>query len=348
MGNASFDAPQTLPLLLSFDEFIEGRAYQGRTQLAIRPTMGSASNLNEALALQLIEESGQASQQYTWITFSVNGSPTTTRLVIENPDRTYAARLGGARALYKSRSTNAFTYRGEDPTLYADDFSQLSGVGSQDLGPVIHLLRWLQQSDAETFDRELGDWVDIPAFARYVATHDLLNNFDDMAGPGRNFLLSYDLDSRLFTVITWDMNLAISGMGGGGPPGGFGLPGGGRGFGPPGGGRGFGPPGGGRGFGPPGGAPPVGARGFGPPGGPADGGGFGGMGNQLKSRFLESTAFADVRNAARDELNALWFTSGRAAALVAELSRYVPVSDSLTAEQISREADSLSATVTRN
>jgi spore coat protein CotH len=343
MGGASFNAPNTLPLLMSFDEFIAGRAYQGRTQLAIRPTMGYASNLNEALALQLIADSGQASQDYTWVTFSVNGGPTTTRLVIENPDHNYAARLGGgARVLYKSRSTNAFTYRGEDPTLYADDFSQLSGVGSQDLGPVIHLLRWLSQADAETFDRELADWVDVPAFARYVATHELLNNFDDMAGPGRNFLLSYGLGTKRFTVISWDMNLAISGMGGG------------QGFGPPG-GRGFrGAPGGmlpgGRGaipFEPPAGFAPPGAPGaagaF-----PGGGGGFGRMGNPLKSRFLESKAFADVIEAARDELNALWFTSGRAAALLAELSSHVPVSDSLTAEQISRETESLLAVVTRN
>lgn len=348
-GGASFDDPSTLPLLLSFDEFVVGRAYQGRTQLAIRPTMGNASNLNEALALQLIEESGQISQDYSWVTYSVNGSPTKTRLVIENPDQNYAVRLNrGAGALYKSKSTNSFSYKGEDPTLYLNDFSQLSAIGSQDLSPVIHLLRWLDQADDDEFDRELAQWIDVEAFARYVATHELLNNFDDMAGPGRNFLLWYDLSDKRFTVITWDMNLAISGFGGGGPRGGFGGPGGGGPFGPPGGGAFAGPPGG------------AGPGQFQPPAGfrlseeiaefvvREGGGGFGRMGSQLKSRFMESDAFADVIQSARDELNSIWFENGRAASLAQELSTNVPVSDSLNSDQIAAETKALKTTVTRD
>ena len=210
MSNASFDNPSTLPFAVSFDEFEDGLAYQGREELAIRPARTGSTNINEALTLQLIADSGQISQDYSWVEFSVNGYPTSTRLVIENPDKRYAESLGmGSGVLYKSRSDNRFRYIGDAPLNYESDFSQINAKATQDVTPIINLLLWLNDADAETFENELADWVDIDSFARYVATQDILQNFDDMSGPGHNFLLWYDLIDEKFTVISWDMNLAL-------------------------------------------------------------------------------------------------------------------------------------------
>ena len=210
MSNATFENPSTLPLAVSFDEFEKGLAYQGREKLAIRPAKTGGTNLNEALSLELIAESGQVSQDYTWVTFSVNGFPTATRLVIENPDKRYAEALGfGSGVLYKSRSENRFRYLGDDPFDYETDFDQINAKDTHDLTPLIGLLEWLENADAEEFENELADWVDIDSFARYVATQDILQNFDDMSGPGKNFLIWYDQVDENFTVISWDMNLAL-------------------------------------------------------------------------------------------------------------------------------------------
>jgi spore coat protein CotH len=210
MSNASFDNPSTLPLAVSFDKYEDGLAYQGREELAIRPARAGGTNLNEAIALQLIADSGQVSQDFTWVRFRVNDYPTTTRLVIENPDKRYAEAIGmGSGVLYKSRSENRFRYRGEEDSDYENDFDQINAKSTQGMSPVIELLKWLEAVSIEDFDRELADWVDIESFAYYVATQDLLENFDDMSGPGKNFLLWYDLTDEKFTVISWDMNLAL-------------------------------------------------------------------------------------------------------------------------------------------
>lgn len=220
MSNATFDNPSTLPFAVSFDEFENDLAYQGREELAIRPAKTGGTNINEALALQLIEDSGQISQDFTWVEFKVNGYPSSTRLVIENPDKRYAEALGmGSGVLYKSRSDNRFRYLGDAPLTYQTDFDQINAKATQDVTPIIQLLKWLADADAETFENELDQWVDIDSFARYVATQDILQNFDDMSGPGHNFLLWYDLVDKKFTVISWDMNLA---MGAGNFIGGFG------------------------------------------------------------------------------------------------------------------------------
>jgi spore coat protein CotH len=336
MATVSFDDPSTLPLVLRFDRFVKGRGYQGRTELAVRPVVGtSGAALNEAVALRLIADSGQISQRFTWVRFKLNGAAARTRLVLENPDQNYAVGLGrGEGALFKSKSTNTFTYKGEDATAYTNDYAQLSANGSLDLAPVIGLLRFVTESDDATFDRELPRWVDVDAFAAYVATHDLLGNFDDMSGPGRNFLLWYDVGDSRFTVITWDMNLAISSMGGPGGPGRFGGPGGG--MRPPGASSaGAAPWGSGT---PPwgSGSPPAGSPlgGFGGPGGP----GGARMGNTLKQRFVASAAFAAVRAAARERLRQSFFEhDGGGERVTRALAAIIPTSSTLTPAGIDAE-----------
>lgn len=210
MSNANFDNPSTLPLAVSFDKYEDDLAYQGREELAIRPARTGGTNLNEAIALQLIADSGQVSQDFTWVQFRVNDYPTTTRLVIENPDKRYAEAIGlGSGVLYKSRSENRFRYRGDEEQNYERDFDQINAKKTHDMQPVIELLKWLDAVTVDEFDQQLADWVDVDSFARYVATQDLLQNFDDMSGPGKNFLLWYDLVDENFTVISWDMNLSL-------------------------------------------------------------------------------------------------------------------------------------------
>lgn len=271
--------PEELPWLISFDEFADGRRYQGHRQIAVRISgMGGVSTvLNEALSLEVIGAAGQPTQQYAYAGLRVNDRPVKARLLVESPDANFADGLGDG-VLYKSLSTGRFTYQGEDATEYADDYKQINNKGSHDLQPVIDLVKWVEQSSDADFAAHLGDHVDVESFARYVATQNLLLNFDDMAGPGRNFYLWYDLKSQRFTVIGWDYNLTFTGsatqgphdtismagmMGGMNLPDGLQLP-----------------------------------EGFAPPqaGGGDPGGGLGGlmMGNKLKERFLASDAFTRV------------------------------------------------------
>jgi spore coat protein CotH len=124
--------------------------------------------------------------------------------------------------------------------------------------------------------RDLGRPLVGPAL-HHVALQNLLLNFDDMAGPGRNYYLWYDLDTKRFTVVGWDYNLTFSGdaaqgphdegrMGGGDPPADMELP---EGFQLP---KGFQLP-----------------EGMQPPGGQNAGGG-----HKLEERFLASPAFTKV------------------------------------------------------
>ena len=221
MTQLSEENPEELPWLISFDKYEEGRAYQGMTEIALRPAAsGSDVALNEALALEMTAESGQVTQDYTFTSVTVNGGESAARIVVDTPDTSWADELGSG-VLYKARASGSLDYVGDDPTDYEDSFKQINGEGAYDLQPVMTLMKFLNESTDEEFAEELDDYVDTKSFAKYLATQEILSNNDAMDGPGNNYYLWYDTTEKQFTVLSWDLNMALSGMMGGGMGGGM-------------------------------------------------------------------------------------------------------------------------------
>jgi len=292
-GGSSAEEPESLPWLIRLDEYVDGQSHQGYEDIVVRSN-GSATALNEALALDLLDEAGLASQAAAATSFTVNDGEPKLRLAIEHPDDDawQEGAFDDDGALYKAESTGDWSYRGDDPDEYTDVFDQEGGSALTDLTPLIDFLQFINESDDETFASGLPDRLDVDAFATYLAMMDLVDNFDDIDGPGNNAYLWYNLASEQFTVVPWDMNLAfgaLGGPGGGGgqPPGGFDpndLP------------DGFDP-----------GELP---EGFDPPeGGPGGPGGFGGS-NVLVERFHDSTEFESLYQTKLEELQATLYDSG--------------------------------------
>lgn len=332
-GNAvtsgiSADSPESLPLLIDFDKYVAGQSYQGLTQLSLRP---GSPVLNEALALSLTAASGQATQRYAYTTYSVNGSATRTRLLVENPDKAYAdALFDTAGVLYKADADSSFTYQGDDLATYEEQFKQLNAEDTQSVQPIVDFLTWLDGASDAEFDAGLADRVDVDSFARYTATMNLLVNGDDMAGPGQNYYLWYNIGTQKISVLSWDLNLAMTGdattspdqqvsMGGGGMqrPGQDGGTGGATAGAT--------------------GTPPAGAA----PSGTAENSAGGKGGNALKERFLASAAFQSAYQSAYAGLYDQLYASGTATGLLAGITAVVPASDDLTAAELAEQAAAL-------
>ncbi|MFJ7628786.1 CotH kinase family protein [Streptomyces sp. NPDC097595] len=343
--NLSADKPEELPWLIKTDEYVEGRAYQGEREISLRPGSNAQVPLNEALALSLIDGTGEPAERYGFTTLKVNNRPAAVRLMVENPDTEYAEAVEGESVVYKARAGGTFDYQGDDPSKYETSFRQLNKVGSQDLEPVMKLAKWVEESSDEEFAADLDKHVDVDSFAHYVATQNLLMNFDDMAGPGKNYLLGYDLNSKKFSVLGWDYNLTFSGDATAGPDDEMSM-GGGR----PGGGQGGGPGGGDEPEGMPEGMP----EGF--PGAPDGGDGDdaaggrrgGGMmsGHALKERFLELDAFDAVYRKAYQDLYEKYYASGKATKTLDDLAEQATRAG-VPAKDVESAAGTLRTTVTQ-
>lgn len=323
MSQASADDPTSLPLLLSFNENVEGRAYQGMTEISVRP---GSPVINEAMALSLTKAADLPTQDYGYAVYSVNGSDTTTRLLLAHPDENMANNLFDSPGyLYKADASSQLAYVDDDQSSYSDQFKQINSSDDGTLQPIIDFLKWMDEADDEEFAADLDEWVDVDSLASYLAMQNLIVNSDDMSGPGQNYYLWYDLESEKLSVISWDLNLAMQGDATLGPDDENGM-----------GGGMFG--GGNRAAGDQGGAP----EGMAPE--RTQGAGDGGIrgGNALKERFLASEDLKTVYTEAYWELFDNVYADGTAADTLNRLAETVPTSDSLSAEDVAAAIDTMS------
>lgn len=227
--SADTSAPEDLPWLIKLDKYIDNQNHQGISDLVVRSN-SSETALNEAVALELLDLAGLASQDAMYVSFSVNDSTPELRLVIENPDDSWMAEnFDSTGALYKAEASGGYQYRGSDPAAYDEVFDQEAGADNADLSPLIEFLDFINNANDDTFDEQLAEHLDIDEFATYLAMQELIANSDDIDGPGNNSYLYYDSATGVFTVVAWDHNLSFGGFGRDGfAGGGRGIPGGGE------------------------------------------------------------------------------------------------------------------------
>ncbi|WP_224275928.1 CotH kinase family protein [Nocardioides lacusdianchii] len=342
LRSVSADAePTDLPWLIRLDKFIDGNSIDGWTELVVRSN-ASKTALNEALALDLLAEAGLASEHAVATSFSVNGADARLRLVVQHLDERWEEEnFSTPGLLYKAEAGGDWSWRGNDPDAYTDVFDQ--ETGDDDLTPLIEFLDFINNSTDEDFAAELPERLDAQAFARYLAFEEVVENFDDIDGPGNNAYLRYDATTGGFTVVAWDHNLAF-----GTSPGGGGFPGGGV------------PEGGERPEGMPTDLPsdlpsdfpegmpegmPEGERPEGmPEGGP---GGMRGGSNVLVERFTALEEWADLVEQAKADLVEELYDSGYAEQV---LDRWVAVlteqaGDLVDAATVEEEADAIRAVI---
>ena len=304
-GVSADTAPQQLPWLVRFDKFVDGANHEGMTRMVIRAG-ATTSALNEAVALDLLATTGLASEKAAHISLSINGSDPVLRLTCQDLDESWVGQnFDVAGLLYKAESTGDYTYRGTDESAYKDVFDQETGEAN--LTPLIEFLQFINESSDADFQSGLAQRVDVDKMVTYLAFEDVIDNFDDITGPGNNSFLWWAEQANQMTVVAWDHNCAFGlkpgagqqGQGGGQPPGGGGQPSGG----------GSAPSNGQV----PTGQPPGGAGGQQPPDvgrQPGDGGGGGTRANALVDRFNSLMDGETKVSAERDRLKQELYTSG--------------------------------------
>ncbi|GAA3813931.1 CotH kinase family protein [Cellulomonas soli] len=212
-GNSSLkqistDTPaQDLPWRIRLDKFVDGQELDGWTDLVVRSST-SRTALNEFVALDLLEDADLASEQAIATRFSVNGGDETLRLTLQNLDDTWVEEnfAGTEGTLYKADAEGDWSWRGED-----GDYSTAFEVeaGEEDYAPLIALLDLVNNGTDEEVAQRLPELLDVESFARYLAFEELVDNFDDIDGPGNNSYLYVDSETGVATGVAWDHNLAF-------------------------------------------------------------------------------------------------------------------------------------------
>ncbi|MBU0649135.1 CotH kinase family protein [Patescibacteria group bacterium] len=203
------------PFLIKIDQFVAGQTYQNFAEIAVR--LGSdESLLGEPVAFYIHETLGQIVPKTAYAIVRTAENEPSLYVICEHIDEKYVEKYfpDSDGILYKAGNFVGFEYKGDDPTLYAEMFEQKTNVNDDDLAPLIRFMKFVSESGDEEFENELPNWLDMDSFIRMMALDNLLSNNDSFVGMGSNFYLYYDKNTEKFTMLSWDMNLAMGGMGG--------------------------------------------------------------------------------------------------------------------------------------
>ncbi|MCW5873045.1 MAG: CotH kinase family protein [Anaerolineales bacterium] len=207
-----------IPFMIKFDEYVDGQTYQGYSAIAIRNygTSYDEAMLQEPISNYAANLAGLPATETVFTGFSLNDEAERLYVVSALVDESYLAKhfSGTLGVLYKADVGASLSYAGEEPSSYANSFSQETRVNDADMKPLIDFTRFLDEADDATFEAELPERLDVDGFANYLAINAMLVNTDSMLGMNNNYYLYYDEQAGKMTVLLWDTNESLSKLGG--------------------------------------------------------------------------------------------------------------------------------------
>lgn len=202
-----------IPLMIRFDKYVEGQTYQGYTHLALRTygTSTDAAMLQEPVTNDAARAIGLPVARTAYASVQLNDGEKQLYILSQAINEQYLQEHfeNPNGVLYKAELGSTLRYQGEDPSLYANSFTQKTRLNDADLAPLIAFMRFLTEADDATFAAQLPDYFDVEAFATYLALNNLLVNTDSIVGMNNNYYLYYDDVGGRFTLLMWDANESL-------------------------------------------------------------------------------------------------------------------------------------------
>jgi hypothetical protein len=176
--------------------------------------------MNEVLSYRLYRDAGVPAPRssyvrvYVTVTGQFAGRYAGLYTIAENVDENFfKARLGsGAGAILKPVSVNPFNDLGNDWARYVQTYDPKTDLTSAEERRVIEFCQFVSRARDAEFAARIGEYVDLDAFARYVAVLVWINNIDSLLDRGQNFYVHLSPATRRLTFVPWDQDHSFGGF----------------------------------------------------------------------------------------------------------------------------------------
>ncbi len=216
-GNGTFMQSQgsaKRSLKVDVAEFVKGRAVAGVSKLNFHNCVTDASFMNEVLSYRLYRDAGVPAPRtaYARVHVTVPGAHDRSYLglysMVENVDGKFAEALFGEKKglILKPVTPKPFEHLGDDWSQYKQTYDPKSDPTKEQARRVMEFCKLVSSAPDSDFTSKAGDYVDIDAFARYMAVTVYLSTLDSILGIGQNYLVYLHPKSNKFHFIPWDLD----------------------------------------------------------------------------------------------------------------------------------------------
>jgi len=216
-GNGTFmESRDSLKRSLKIDlnKYAMGQSLGGVRTLALQNNVTDASMMNEVLAYRLYRDAGVPAPRtaYAKVFVTVPGKYDREYFglysMVEAVDKQFAERHFGTKrgAIFKPVTPSLFTDLGADWAAYQQIYDPKGGLYDEQKKAVMELSRFVTQADDASFAARIGEFIDLPEFARFMAVMVYLSDLDGILGPGQNLYLHLHPKNQQFQFIPWDQD----------------------------------------------------------------------------------------------------------------------------------------------
>ena len=216
-GNGTFlDSQRTYkrPFKLDLSKKEKSQQLAGRTTLNFHNLTADASCLSDALAYEFFRDAGVPAPHtaFARLRLTIEGRFEDRLLglyvLVENPDAEWARDQFGVdgMALFKPVTYELFKDLGDNWEAYEGIYDPKTKTKPKQRRRLLDLTKLVTHASDSTFTEQIGDFIDLDEFARFLACQVLLSNYDGILSDGQNFLLYLDPQTERFGFIPWDLD----------------------------------------------------------------------------------------------------------------------------------------------
>lgn len=204
------------PFKIDFNRFVEDQRFHGLQQLNLHNNVMDPTHLRQALSYPVFQAAGVPAPRtaFAEVRLTIEGETEGELLglytLVEEVDKAFLRRhfKSSKGLLLKPEGTQGLEYRGDDWSSY-EWYEPKSKVKKSEARRLIETLRVIHKADDEQFRNEIGNYLDLDEFARFLAANTLLSNMDSFLTHVHNYYLYLPPETDRLVILPWDMDLSL-------------------------------------------------------------------------------------------------------------------------------------------
>lgn len=221
-GNATYGVSQdTLkrPFRIDINHYVETQHLHGLNGFALGNNAFDPTRLHDALAYHVFRAAKVPASRTAFVTLSLSVADKYDKTyvgvytMIEPVDKAFLReRFGSDKGmLLKPERIQGVPYLGEKWEAYNDKYSPKREPTDAQKRRLIGFAKLIDQADDATFNRKIGEFLDVDAFLRFAAVNCVISNFDGFFAGAHNYFLYLNPKDDRFHFLPWDLDVTFGG-----------------------------------------------------------------------------------------------------------------------------------------
>jgi spore coat protein H len=204
-------------LKIDFDRNDARQTFHGHAKLNLNSGVMDATKVREALAYAVFRAAGVPAPRtaFAEVRLTVPGKYDSEYLgyytVVEQVDKRFLrTHFGdGDGLLLKPEGIRGLPHFGDDVGTYEANYIPKDAPAQGEWERLIELTRLINKADEAEFREQIGAYLDVESFGRFLAANVMLASLDGFVGMGHNYYLYLSRKTGRFAFIPWDLDLAF-------------------------------------------------------------------------------------------------------------------------------------------